>query len=71
MASIGIHNINETEVRIKHFDTFSLVHLSFTTQGEHDLSPTYENLDFYFDTPEKLQAFMYAMSNVTGELVEA
>lgn len=70
MASIGIHNINETEVKIKHFDTFSVVNLSFKTQHKHDTSPIYEALDLYFDTPEKLSLFMYAISNVASELIE-
>ena len=71
MANLAIHNIIETETKIKHFDDFSTLKVSVKTQGKYDEHPSYENLDLYFATPEKLQAFMYAMSNVIGELVEA
>jgi hypothetical protein len=71
MATIGIHNIDNTEVKIKHFDNFSVINLSMKTKGKYDDNDIYEGLDLYFETPEKLSLFMYAISNVIGELVES
>jgi len=62
MASIGIHNIKQTDVVVKHFDNFSVVNIEFTTQSEHETKPTYEKLDFYFDNAEQIEAFFQALS---------
>ena len=71
MATLGIHNIIETELDIKHFDNFSSAKFTFTTQGKYDKSPVYESVDLYFDNPSQVEAFINAINNATQRKVEA
>jgi hypothetical protein len=67
MASIGIHNIKDSNVKIKHFDNFSVINLELKTQSEYKEESVYEKMDFYFDTPEQLQSFVSAISSLNDD----
>jgi len=71
MATIQIHNIIDAGANIKHFDDFSVISLTINTQGKYQQANSAEHIELFFDTPDQLQALIYALTNAKNQLVGA